>query len=942
MSTPTPTIGQRWISDAETDLGLGILIEIETRSLTMLFPRSEETRVYARQNAPLSRIRFYPGDQIEDTDGKFYAVLAVNESNDILRYVVLNADGKEVQLSETRLSANLHLTRPKERLLAAQLDNNEWFDLRVQSLQQRERLAQSPVLGLIGPRLGLIPHQFHIAHEVGTRPAPRVLLADEVGLGKTIEAGLIIHQQLLSSRAARVLILVPDSLQHQWLVEMRRRFNLAFSLFDLGRVASIRESEGMESNPFLSEQCVLMSLDVVVDHPDILQAALDAGWDMLVVDEAHHLAWSPAAPSPEYEAVEALARKTPGLLLLTATPEQLGVASHFARLRLLDPARFHDLDAFLAEEKNYEPVAQAADSLLAGRAPQGAELKALSALLDKPLLENLDSEAGRQAAIDALLDRHGTGRVLFRNTREAIKGFPERECLPVPIPAPTTWPRDGGLPRMLWAESLAGHDEWCEHEPRVLWLTSLLKQLKREKVLLICRTAPVVAALEKYLRLREGLRTTMFHEGMNLIERDRAAAYFADREYGAQILLCSEIGSEGRNFQFAHHLVLFDLPLNPDVLEQRIGRLDRIGQTETIKIHVPFFEGTAQERLFRWYHEGLDAIGRISPTASTVQDDVREQLKAQLLAEDESGFDALLSTGQTRRAELEAALQQGRDRLLELHSCRQEQAAALIESVAAQDDETQLPNYMERVWSAFGVDQEEHIEEHTVIIRPGDHMLTDAFPGLDNEGMTVCFDRTAALSREDVHFLTWEHPMAQGVLDMFGSSEYGNANIALIKNKGIKAGTVLVECWFRLEAVAPKSLGLERLLPRLALRVLIDDKGRNLSANVAHEVLRRQLLPLERSTARNVAKQQAALFEDLLGKADALAAAELPAVKAAAAEKLEALLGGEITRLKALQKVNPSIRADEIQRLEKQYQACEKHLAQLRAISDAVRVIIAT
>jgi ATP-dependent helicase HepA len=941
MSQQNPMIGQRWISDAETELGLGILIEVETRSLTVLFPRSEETRVYSRANAPLSRIRFYVGDSIEDNEGNNYTVLTVNESNAILRYGVQNADGKEILVSETKLSAHLHLTRPKERLLAAQLDNNEWFDLRVQSLLQREKLAQSPVLGLSGPRLGLIPHQFHIAHEVGTRLAPRVLLADEVGLGKTIEAGLIIHQQLLSGRAGRVLILVPDSLQHQWLVEMRRRFNLAFSLFDLERVASIRASEDEGCNPFQTEQCVLMALDALVDHPDLLEDARTAGWDMLVVDEAHHLGWTPEAASPAYTTVETLARDTAGLLLLTATPEQLGVASYFARLRLLDPARFHSLAAFLDEEENYQPVARAADILLAGEKPDAMGIAVLKTLLDDELLADLDSPEGRQAAINALLDRHGTGRVLFRNTREAIKGFPQRECLPVPLTAPEDWPETGSLARMLWAESFAETDDWCETDARVAWLISLLKQLKREKVLLICRTASVVLALEKHLRLREGLRTTLFHEGMSLIERDRAAAYFAEPDYGAQILLCSEIGSEGRNFQFAHHMVLFDLPLNPDVLEQRIGRLDRIGQTETIKIHVPYFSGTAQERLFLWYHDGLNAIARISPTANAVQESLAEALQVQLLNEDDEGFDVLLANAEEKRTALEAALQQGRDRLLELHSCPQEQAAALIAAVAAEEEGSRLPDYMERVWSAFGVDQEDHLEEHTVIIRPGDHMLTDAFPALDPDGMTVCFEREPALAREDVHFLSWEHPMAQGVLDLFGSSEYGNANIALIRNKGIKPGTVLIECWYRIEAVAPRALGLERLIPQLSLRILLDGNGRNLTANVAHETLRKQLLALEKSTARSVAKQQAALFDTLLAKAELLANQELPAIKTAAMARLEELLGGEITRLKALKLVNPAIRQDEIELLEAQYVACGQHLGQIKAVSDAVRVIVA-
>ena len=87
----------------------------------------------------------------------------------------------------------------------------------------------------------------------------------------------------------------------------------------------------------------------------------------------------------------------------------------------------------------------------------------------------------------------------------------------------------------------------------------------------------------------------------------------AEEDTGAQVLLCSEIGSEGRNFQFASNLVMFDLPFNPDLLEQRIGRLDRIGQAHDIQIHVPYLEKTAQSVLVRWYHEGLDALRTYLP-----------------------------------------------------------------------------------------------------------------------------------------------------------------------------------------------------------------------------------------------------------------------------------------------------------------------------------------
>ncbi len=119
-------------------------------------------------------------------------------------------------------------------------------------------------------------------------------------------------------------------------------------------------------------------------------------------------------------------------------------------------------------------------------------------------------------------------------------------------------------------------------------------------------------ALEEALRTKTGVKVARFHEGMTILQRDRNAAWFAEAD-GARVLLCSEIGSEGRNFQFAHHLILWDLPLDPDLLEQRIGRLDRIGQRHDITLHAVAVGGTAQHALLRWYDEGLDAL-RTSPS----------------------------------------------------------------------------------------------------------------------------------------------------------------------------------------------------------------------------------------------------------------------------------------------------------------------------------------
>ncbi len=372
------------------------------------------------------------------------------------------------------------------------------------------------------------------------------------------------------------------------------------------------------------------------------------------------------------------------------------------------------------------------------------------------------------------------------------------------------------------------NNRWWRFDPRVEWLIDTLKMLKQFKVLVICAHAETALDLEDALRLRSGISATVFHEGMSILERDRAAAYFADEEFGAQVLICSEIGSEGRNFQFAHHLVLFDLPAHPDLLEQRIDRLDRIGQRHTIQLHVPHLENSAQQRLFQWYHQALNAFLNTCPTGNALQHEFGPRLLPLLDGGEDKAWDALLAEGRARREALEAELHSGRDRLLELNSGGAGEGEALVEAIEEQDDDFALPIYMERLFDAYGIHSEDH-SENALILKPSEKMLDAGFPLGDDEGVTITYDRAQALAREDMQFLTWEHPMVQGGMDLVLSGSMGNTSVALIKNKALKPGTVLLELLFVSEAVAPRALQLGRWLPPQALRCLLDANGNDLA-----------------------------------------------------------------------------------------------------------------
>ena len=255
-------VGQRWVSHADAQLGLGVVVDFEGRRVTLAFPAVGEERTYATENAPLSRLRFKVGDRISTTDDVELLVSSVVERQGLLLYTGIDHYEEERTVSELELDAFVQLTTPQQRLLNGHFDKNSDFALRIATFENSDRLQRSVARGLLGSRTSLLPHQVYIANEVGQRHAPRILLADEVGLGKTIEAGLILHRLLLTERVRRVLIVVPDALVNQWLVEMLRRFNLAFAVFDTERFAA-----SAEENPFHAEQRVLCSLSFLTTSP---------------------------------------------------------------------------------------------------------------------------------------------------------------------------------------------------------------------------------------------------------------------------------------------------------------------------------------------------------------------------------------------------------------------------------------------------------------------------------------------------------------------------------------------------------------------------------------------------------------------------------------------------------------------------------------------------
>ncbi len=908
--------GQRWMSETEPELGLGVILSVQDKKLEVEFRSVEVVRIYGLKTAPLKRVLFEAGDKITLRGGEDFEVESVTHSDE---EQLLYYQGQGRAICETELEDALSFHDPFQKLFNRQTDSGALFQLRYNTLEHRRDYLSSSVRGLLGGRVALIPHQFFIVSQAVQRPWPRLLLADEVGLGKTIEAALIIHQMVATGRLRRVLILVPDSLAYQWFFELHRKFQLGFTVFN-----QETPPEGPD-NPFCQSDRIVLSMGLLKGSQMARDLLGQAEFDMLVVDEAHRYTFSGETPSFEYSILEELAFKIPSLLLLTATPEQLGIEGHFHRLKLIDPDRFDNYDLFKKEVAEYSRAASLAKALVEKRELSREEetlaTKWVSPLNVKKWKNGTLNHQERESLIQNLIDRHGTGRVFFRNTRAAM--VKEYHFFPK---------------RRLRAKALSvGASERKRFDAKALWLMEFLKE-NNHKVLLITHSKPQVIALEKFLRENvSGIKTALFHSGLSLMARDRQAAYFADPE-GAQILLCTEIGSEGRNFEFAHHLILFDLPKKPDLLEQRIGRLDRIGQKSDIHIHVPYIKESLEEALFKIYHQGLGSFEQFSSVGTPVFHHFRDQLEE--LKEGELALEqveSLVDKMNSYARRLESQLEKGRDYLIELNSYRASEAKGVVEAIAKKDEDASLERYMTQVFDCFGVDTDE-LHRYALFARPNDNMFIPYFPGLPKEGLTLTYYRREALEREDYAFLTWDHPIVRGVCELILSDPMGNMTVAVRKSGGGKK--IFVEAIFIVDCPAPPELDLERFLPSELIRILLDKEGEDFSEKWSKEVLDGKLEEAGPDMLEKVCRIPKTFFKNLLQVAEAKALARAQKMTQEAQEKILTEGKQELERLAELQKLNPSISQVEIDMGEELLKMRLNQMQKIRVCLEAVRLIL--
>jgi len=782
---------------------------------------------------------------------------------------------------------------PIELLSKGELGDPESYALRLQAEFLRHAYRFDPLSGLSNARIEPQPHQVFVAWRVNHKLAPRMILADEVGLGKTIEAGLIIKELRARGLADRILIVCPSSLQLQWQQELQSKFNESFEVLDSAAMKYLGKGG---ANPWARFDSVICSLPFA-SHRTRQDAIIESDWDLVVFDEAHRVRRWRQGKQPKvtqaYRLADELKELTTGLLLLSATPMQLDPFELYSLVELVEPGLFPSYSSYEAERAKLPHlnalmrVLQTWDGLDPARA-----IEACDPYVD--LLGELGIDAAdlleptvREVAADDLAAKHPLAEAMVRNRKSEIGGFVGRHASSHMIElsaeeldlyqditdyirftydqAMATKNQAMGFLMVAYQKMLASSThairasfekrikklklrrgtqakapavrapdedqldaeemssvieefedasvEGCLLDDEIEQLEALVARLRNisdskahgllealqtlfdehpeEKVLIFTTFKETQSFLRRSLE-DNGHTVSVFNGSMSLDEKEDAVRAF--REPKGRILVSTEAGGEGRNFQFCHIVVNYDLPWNPMKVEQRIGRVDRIGQRRPIEVWNLACTGTIEERILEVLHRRIrlfeESVGSLEPILGAVEDDIVQLVMRKLpgLADEAELFEADLEE-RVRGARVKEA--QLADFALDRASLRRDAANELLNqpSLAGHRD---LEQVMSAILRLHGGALHEHADGGRAVTLSPQLART---VGIRTSSVRGCFDPQEALRHEDLPFLAFGHPFIESLLNLAAQG----ATTAARVDPTLDAGTYL-ELWYVIES----------------------------------------------------------------------------------------------------------------------------------------------
>ncbi len=454
-------------------------------------------------------------------------------------------------------------------------------------------------------------YQIETARKVLRQLGGRALLADEVGLGKTIEAGLILSEYLARGMVQSILILTPASLVSQWQQELAEKFNLDCLTTD------DKQLQLAPDTFWTSHPRIIASLNTAKSSKHFAHVT-QRSWDLVIVDEAHHLK---NRSTLNWKLVDALNKRF--ILMLTATPVQNSLVELFNLLTLLKPGLLKTEAAF---KKEYVSSSN-------GRVPKNPEK--LRSLMREVMVRNtrslVDVQLPKRFATTITVTPSASEQKLYQDLTKFLRDFePDLDK----FSRTNLLMRAGSSSRAL-AESLKNLSKRLQRDElqtltrraaqikqveKAKALVDLLKQSQQKTIVFTTHKA-TSAYLAETLR-DAGIPFAEFLGDMSLKQKDAAIESFRDT---VPVLLASETGGEGRNIQFANSIVNYDLPWNPMKIEQRIGRIHRIGQTQDVFIFNFCLKDSIEEYILRILHDKINmfelVVGEIETILGNVDDE---------------------------------------------------------------------------------------------------------------------------------------------------------------------------------------------------------------------------------------------------------------------------------------------------------------------------------
>ncbi len=785
------------------DLGPGVVRAIDGRTLLVHFPESDTSLQLAADSDAIEPLRMRAGARAVLVDSQEPVVVEAYRANGRIRL----RDGREVE--EARLWP-LRVAEPLvERLARGDVDSFDAVALRLDALHLAAIREADDLGSFLGGRIRLFPHQLHVAERASRSDPVRWLLADEVGLGKTVEACLVLDHLLRTGRADRALVVAPETLTVQWLGELWRKYHQVFVLLDEARLVDVEKVYGHGFNPFEAHRRVVVGLEFLVDRPWLSESAVAAGIDLVIVDEAHHLRRAPGHPgNRSYRAVQPLTALGRHVLLLTATPLEEDAFGFFRLLQLLRPEEFPEERLIAQRLEQGDPLPPCTSATrrvdvggLPPRRPVLVDLRGDAGWTD---LDELVALIDRAPATDAALRKNK----LRRLERALASGAALEAVLD---------PRERAL--------AASARRAVESDPRLAWLARQAEDWRRagDKTLVFAAQRETLEAIRSALGRRAQMRVGVFHEDLSPAQRDIEVAQFR-MPSGPSMLVSTECGGEGRNFEFCTRLVLFDLPWNPLTVEQRIGRLDRIGRTIPVET-VYFRPRTPLARSIAGLYEELGLFVRPMAGLERELAGVRTAIEELALAGGAQPSPALREA--TRLADRAyERIQEAAQHELHREPYRPAMAESILSRVPADLEELHRD-----VVLSFAELADLHVEEHRGgsrhSIELGHRAVVHGLPGVPpGTAYLGSFEREEAVRDEGIDFFAAGHPLVEGVLAHLAESPLGRVGLLHVSGRGEEHGLGLLALYKRgpqFEAVAVDTTGRRRpewaaLLTRRPLR----------------------------------------------------------------------------------------------------------------------------